>query len=117
MAKTNFLQKVSASFKNTGLKASSIAARSFFEDQIKRLGAPGRGEILRTATKKKGTVTLGKMYLFRYDPKFKRTLPFYDRFPLVFVIKGGKNSFLAINQLSESFKVQGVAHVMHQANW
>ena len=29
-------------------------------------------------------VTVGRMYLFMYDPKMKEDLPYYDRFPLIF---------------------------------
>jgi hypothetical protein len=44
---------------------------------------------------------IGKMYLFFYDPLHKKTLPYYDSFPMIFVIdfwKGAKNSgFIGIN--------------------
>jgi hypothetical protein len=28
---------------------------------------------------------IGKMYMFWYDPKWKKELPYYDRFPLIFM--------------------------------
>lgn len=40
---------------------------------------------------------IGNMYLFKYDPKHKDTLPYYDRFPLVFPINKAKGGFLGIN--------------------
>jgi len=49
---------------------------------------------------------IGRMYLFHYDPKLKKVLPYYDRFPLVFPIGGGNKvsgiadgdgSFLGLN--------------------
>lgn len=40
---------------------------------------------------------MGNMYLFAYDPKHKDTLPYYDRFPLVFPINKAKGGFLGIN--------------------
>lgn len=40
---------------------------------------------------------LGNMYLFAYDPKHKDTLPYYDRFPLIFPINKAKGGFLGIN--------------------
>ncbi len=39
----------------------------------------------------------GKMYCFFYDPKHKDTLPYYDRFPLIFPIKLEGGSMLGIN--------------------
>jgi hypothetical protein len=37
------------------------------------------------------------MYMFFYDPKHKATLPYYDRFPLIFPIERYKDGFLGIN--------------------
>ena len=39
----------------------------------------------------------GVMNLFAYDPKHKKTLPYYDRFPLVLPIERYSNGFLGIN--------------------
>jgi len=48
---------------------------------------------------------IGRMYLFQYDPKGKQTLPYYDRYPLIFPIGSGRTggrasrggSFMGIN--------------------
>lgn len=39
----------------------------------------------------------GSMYMFFYDPKHKKTLPYYDRFPLVFPLNRYEDGFLGIN--------------------
>jgi len=39
----------------------------------------------------------GVMNLFGYDPKFKETLPLYDRFPLIFPLEPAKGGFYGIN--------------------
>ena len=39
----------------------------------------------------------GMMNLFGYDPKFKETLPLYDRFPLIFPLEPAKGGFYGIN--------------------
>ena len=46
------------------------------------------------------------MNLFGYDPKFKETLPLYDRFPLIFPLEPAKiisiiSTFTIYNQLQE----------------
>ena len=41
--------------------------------------------------------SIGKMYLFNYDPKLKDKLPYYDMFPLVFPIEFYNDGFLGIN--------------------
>ena len=43
------------------------------------------------------SLSIGKMYLFHYDPKFKETLPKYDRFPLIFPFERAEGGFLGIN--------------------
>lgn len=42
-------------------------------------------------------VTVGRMYLFMYDPKTKEDLPYYDRFPLIFPFKRVQGGFYGIN--------------------
>lgn len=42
-------------------------------------------------------IQLGQMYLFNYDPKFKQSLPYYDRFPLIFPFQRAPEGFLGIN--------------------
>ena len=43
------------------------------------------------------TPSTGRMYAFFYDPKHKETLPYYDRFPLIFKIKNVPGGFLGMN--------------------
>jgi hypothetical protein len=42
-------------------------------------------------------VTVGRMYLFMYNPKTKDDLPYYDRFPLIFPFKRVQGGFYGIN--------------------
>lgn len=42
-------------------------------------------------------ITVGRMYLFMYDPKMKDELPYYDRFPLIFPFRRVKGGFYGIN--------------------
>ena len=40
---------------------------------------------------------IGSMAMFHYSPKHKDTLPYYDRNPLVFILKPLPNGFLGLN--------------------
>lgn len=40
---------------------------------------------------------VGKMYTYLYDPKTKSTLPYYDKFPLVFILEIYSDGFLGLN--------------------
>lgn len=42
-------------------------------------------------------ITVGRMYLFMYDPKTKEDLPYYDRFPLIFPFRRVQGGFYGIN--------------------
>jgi len=41
--------------------------------------------------------SIGKMYMFFYDAKWKDKLPYWDKFPLIFPIEFYKDSMLGIN--------------------
>lgn len=55
--------------------------------------------IIRTAPRKvdKPDSLVGRMMLFSYDPLHARTLPYYDRYPLVFPIDIKSDGFTGIN--------------------
>ncbi len=48
-------------------------------------------------TSKMGPYSIGRMYMFYYDPKTKDDLPYWDQFPLIFPIQMYKDGFLGIN--------------------
>jgi hypothetical protein len=39
----------------------------------------------------------GRLYMYAYDPKMKKELPYYDRFPLVFPFSATQNGFIGLN--------------------
>jgi len=41
--------------------------------------------------------SIGKMYMFYYDAKYKDELPYWDRFPLIFVLEVRSDRFWGIN--------------------
>ena len=43
------------------------------------------------------TPDIGSMYMYMYDPKGKDTLPYYDKFPLIFPFRIESDSFWGIN--------------------
>ena len=47
--------------------------------------------------KLKKAPTFNKLHFFRYDPKLKAILPYYDTFPLVIPILSAPGGFLGIN--------------------
>lgn len=56
-----------------------------------------RRNILTNVERSRDVPIIGKMYFFQYDAKHKKTLPVWDRFPLVFPIEGYADGFLGVN--------------------
>lgn len=73
-------------------------ARSWFRNAAGRLRSVSEKSLTRqTRDRRAQQPTIGGMYMFYYDAKHKKTLPFWDRFPLVFPIKMTEDGFIGIN--------------------
>ena len=76
-------------------------ARQFYRDaaeQISRNQAAPDRIIRGNRDNLTNRMMPGRMYMFKYDPKLKQKLPYYDTFPLIFPIEPPRgDSFLAIN--------------------
>ena len=90
MAVSNYIQSV--------LDAAKGRPRStdWFKDKIAEFGKPGALDLIRDG-KRSRTPFYGRLNMFFYDPKFKATLPYYDRFPLVLPLERYSDGFLGIN--------------------
>ena len=90
MAKSKFIQSV--------IDAAKGRPRStqWFRDKIKEFGQPGALDLIRDG-KRKNSPFFGRLNMFFYDPKFKKTLPYYDTFPLVLPLENYPDGFLGIN--------------------
>lgn len=81
--------------------ARTESARQWYRDQAKQVRKSEVQEmqlIRQMGTERyENRFRLGHMYMFLYDPKHKETLPYYDRFPLIFPINRAKGGFLGIN--------------------
>lgn len=85
--------------------ARAQEARDWYRNQAKtKMGKEITSEALLSSTEKgrsraqlTGDTVYGSMYFFEYDPKHKATLPYYDRFPLIFPINKVKGGILGCN--------------------
>lgn len=71
----------------------------WFFNKSRTLIAPSSSadDMMREHQRRKANIQYGKMYCFYYDPKHKKTLPYYDKFPLIFPIDPKPGGFLGIN--------------------
>jgi hypothetical protein len=78
--------------------ARSDSARTWFRDKAKAMGKVSETKILRDDTSRlKNRTAIGKMYFFMYDAKHKKTLPYYDSFPLIFPVDKVEGGFYGLN--------------------
>lgn len=88
-------------------KADDIRdARKWFKGEIQRLMAnPWEVDHKRMSKYTRGQkgmslpkpTDIGKMFFYGYDPKTKDTLPYYDIFPLIIMVKGLKDGWHGLN--------------------
>ena len=111
MAVSNYIREV---MKAAGGKPMSV---TWFRNKIKEFGAPTTSQLI-----KDGQVSTvpheGLLNMFFYDPKLKKKLPYYDRFPLVLPIEQYSDGFLGINfhYLSMPIRIRLLDRIMSFAN-
>ena len=90
MAQSKYIQSV--------LDAAKGRPKStdWYKDKIKEFGTPKAMDLIRDG-KRNSRPFYGRLNMFIYDPKFKKTLPYYDTFPLVLPLEKYSDGFLGIN--------------------
>ena len=68
----------------------------WYRDKIREFGTPKALDLIRDG-KQATRPFFGRLNMFFYDPKLKKTLPYYDRFPLVLPLENYNDGFLGIN--------------------
>ncbi len=75
-----------------------LSALDWFRNRVQNLNKPIRPvDLLSDKERLQDRFEYGKMYNFRYDPKTKLTLPYYDLFPLCIPIKPVPGGFIGLN--------------------
>jgi hypothetical protein len=95
MAQSKFIQSVLDSAKAES-GDSGVKSVNWFREKIQEFGKPGPQQLLRDGRRTKG-VNFGTLNMFIYSPKHKKTLPYYDTFPLVLPIGPAAGGFMGLN--------------------
>ena len=90
--------------KGKALGATSAAdARTWYRNEASKLSSrsvnPNRFAQDKSNAQQSSIdiASIGQMFMFFYDPKTKDSLPYYDRFPLVFPVDLAPHGFYGIN--------------------
>ena len=79
-----------------GIQARTKEAEVWFAKNVKKLGKLGPN-VLKDDRLKKTSIRAGDMVMYTYDPKLKKTLPYYDTFPLAIIVGKAPGGFHALN--------------------
>jgi hypothetical protein len=94
----SLLDKLNKEMTAAGIKPRTAAARSWLGAKIAKTRIPSnRSNLLNDASRISARAFIGRMYFFQYDPKFKETLPIWDKFPLVIPMDIYDDGFLGLN--------------------
>ena len=95
---SNIFQKLElAAFRNQ-ITPRTKESRAWFLKKARAIRGISREELMKEEPiSSSGRRIIGYMQMFFYDPKHKETLPYYDTFPLVIVVKPAKSGFLGLN--------------------
>ena len=94
------LQEFREAFEDSGLKPRSKESNDWFEEKIEEITRPIDRKLLKEEVmRERGILTphVGRMYLFHYFPKGNLTLPYFDMFPVIFMMSIKKEYFQGIN--------------------
>jgi len=98
MVSTVFTRILDKGAKAGILPGKSKEAREWFRQKAEQTKLVNRQMLLRQNTQVgKNQIKVGSCYMYFYDPKYKQTLPYYDRFPLVFPFRSVDNGFIGLN--------------------
>lgn len=75
-----------------------LNATNWFRSKANETSEINTGNLIREARSDAvSRVRLGHFYLFKYDPKLKETLNYYDTFPVTLVIRKLNDGFIGLN--------------------
>ncbi len=95
---SKLLDRIAEKLSGTGLTLRTTQSRNWLKQNIRDLAGKNPTQaITQDKERRSNKLFIGKMYFFFYDPKGKKTLPYYDRFPLVIPIEPYEDGFLGLN--------------------
>ena len=101
----NIFNKIQELRSDAGIPQRGRVAQDWFRQTVRRLfgdrSIRGREQLVQaedvTTRTPQNIQRTGRMFMFVYDPKLKKKLPFYDRFPMIFVLELRNDGFLGLN--------------------
>ena len=106
----SFLSRVSDAVRSGTVGKEVKRSAKWFQDKIKGLKGEVKNRFSSTNAAKfyresekisdaifQRRVSLGDLFCYYYNPKYRKTLPYYDMFPMIMLLSAEKETFLGIN--------------------
>lgn len=94
----SYFEKLETEAFRSGVQPRTKESLQWFKKRLKSVARVQNNQILKDPLLNRVAKPLmGRMYMYFYDPKTKETLPYYDRFPLIIMLKKERNGFTGLN--------------------
>lgn len=101
MAANNIFQDIAGGLPANISPTDVQSAREWFRTAAKKVTDVNMTQLFKAGkdslVKDINTSSIGSMFLYAYDPKWKDRLPYYDIFPLVFITELYSDGWLGLN--------------------
>lgn len=95
---SKIFQKLEQEAFRAGITPRTEESREWFMEKAQDLKRVNRRRLMQEAPLiRRNREKIGAMMMFFYNPKYKDTLPYYDRFPLVIIVGPAEGGFYGLN--------------------
>lgn len=94
---SNLFAKVEYEAFRAGITPRTKESRAWFRKKVQNMRVNRRDLIDNEPLEKKSRSAVGNMYMFFYDAKHRKTLPYWDAFPLIIAVGPAKGGFYGMN--------------------
>ena len=94
---SNLFQSVEMEAFRAGINPRTKESRAWFRKKVQRMRVNRRELMREEPIEMKSRYASGKMFFFFYDAKHRKTLPYWDAFPLIIAIGPAQKGFYGLN--------------------
>ena len=94
---SNLFQKLEYEAFRAGITPRTKESRDWFRKKARAMRVNRSQLMQEDEIQLRSRSATGAMFMFFYDPKHKKTLPYYDSFPLIIAVGGAEGGFIGLN--------------------
>jgi hypothetical protein len=94
---SNLFQTVELEAFRAGITPRTKESRDWFRQRVQRMKVNRRELVKEDPIQSKARSASGSMYMFFYDAKYRKTLPYWDAFPLIIAVGPAEKGFYGMN--------------------